>query len=280
MRLFSGILLLGASLFAQNPDIIANIKEFQGRPAIAIPDFRGAAGAAQFAKTFNDTLWSEISDSGALKMIPKSYYPLIVPQQPQDFHVGSAALTDWLNPPVKANYLAFGYLSAQDANTLVLFGWLDNVGQPDPTSAQLFGRRYYGPLNDEGAKKVAGLSDSDIVKVDAGEVFKVGELEVKYLHTPGHTPGSQCFLVEGNLIAGDTLFVNSCGRVDLPGSDPEAMYYSLNQTLKNLPDETVVYPGHAYSNEPSSTIGKQKRTNMYMRFPTLDDFLDAMGYSR
>jgi len=132
----------------------------------------------------------------------------------------------------------------------------------------------------EGAKKVAGLSDSDIVKVDAGDVVKIGELELKFLHTPGHTPGSQCFLADGNLISGDTLFVNSCGRVDLPGSDPEAMYYSLNQTLKNLPEDTVVYPGHAYSNEPSSTIGKQKRTNMYMRFPTLDDFLDAMGVAR
>jgi hydroxyacylglutathione hydrolase len=132
----------------------------------------------------------------------------------------------------------------------------------------------------EGAKKVAGLSDSDIVKVEAGDTFKVGEIEVKFLHTPGHTPGSQCFLAEGNLISGDTLFVNSCGRVDLPGSDPEAMYHSLNTTLKSLDDATVVYPGHAYSSESSTTIAEQKRHNMYMRFPTLDEFLDAMGYSR
>jgi len=132
----------------------------------------------------------------------------------------------------------------------------------------------------EGTKRVAGLSDSDLVKVDAGDVIKVGDIEVKFLHTPGHTPGSQCFLAAGNLIAGDTLFINSCGRVDLPGSDPEAMYHSLNHTLKSLDDSTVVYPGHAYSNESSSTIGKQKRTNMYLRFETLDDFLDAMGYAR
>jgi hydroxyacylglutathione hydrolase len=131
----------------------------------------------------------------------------------------------------------------------------------------------------EGTKRVAGLSDSDLVKVDAGDLFKVGDIDVKFLHTPGHTPGSQCFLAAGNLIAGDTLFINSCGRVDLPGSDPEAMYYSLNQILKSLDDSTVVYPGHAYSNESSSTIGKQKRTNMYLRFETLDDFLDAMGYA-
>jgi hydroxyacylglutathione hydrolase len=132
----------------------------------------------------------------------------------------------------------------------------------------------------EGVKKVSGLSDSDLVKVEAGDVFKLGDIDVKFIHTPGHTPGSQCFLVEDNLISGDTLFVNSCGRVDLPGSDPEAMYYSLNQTLRNLDDSTVVYPGHAYSPESSTTIAEQKRHNMYMRFDNLDDFLMAMGYSR
>jgi hydroxyacylglutathione hydrolase len=132
----------------------------------------------------------------------------------------------------------------------------------------------------DGVKKVTGLSDSDLVKVEAGDVIKVGNLEAKFIHTPGHTPGSQCFLVAGNLISGDTLFVNSCGRVDLPGSNVEDMYYSLNHTLKNLDDDTVVYPGHAYSSDSSTTIGNQKRHNMYMRFNNLDDFLMAMGYSR
>jgi glyoxylase-like metal-dependent hydrolase (beta-lactamase superfamily II) len=132
----------------------------------------------------------------------------------------------------------------------------------------------------EGVKKVSGLSDSDLVKVEAGDAIKIGDIDLKFIHTPGHTPGSQCFLVEDNLISGDTLFVNSCGRVDLPGSDPEAMYYSLNHTLRNLDDSTVVYPGHAYAPESSTTIGEQKRHNMYMRFKNLDDFLMAMGYSR
>jgi len=132
----------------------------------------------------------------------------------------------------------------------------------------------------EGAKQIIGLSDSDIVATDAGDTTRVGNVEVKFIHTPGHTPGSQCFLVDGNLISGDTLFVGSCGRVDLPGSDPEQMYYSLNQTLRNLDEATVVYPGHAYSSESSSTIGAQKRTNAYMRFNSLDEFLRAMGRGR
>jgi len=158
------------------------------------------------------------------------------------------------------------------------------MGQNIQGAADMLGRIkakvYVNKAEAEGTKRVAGLSDSDIVMVEAGDVFKVGEIPVKFLHTPGHTPGSQCFLVEGNLISGDTLFVNSCGRVDLPGSDPAAMYHSLNHTLKNLDDATVVYPGHAYSSESRTTIADQKRHNMYMRFPTLDDFLDAMGASR
>ena len=158
------------------------------------------------------------------------------------------------------------------------------MGQNIQGAAELLGRVdakvYVNKHEAEGVKKVSGLSDSDLVKVEAGDVLKVGNLEIKYIHTPGHTPGSQCFLVDGNLISGDTLFVNSCGRVDLPGANPEDMYYSLNHTLRNLDDATVVYPGHAYSPESSTTIGEQKRSNMYMRFKNLDDFLMAMGYSR
>ncbi|HLW71387.1 MAG TPA: MBL fold metallo-hydrolase [Candidatus Binataceae bacterium] len=146
--------------------------------------------------------------------------------------------------------------------------------------AKIKAKVYVNKHEVEGVKKVSGLSDSDLVTVEAGDVFKVGNLEVKFIHTPGHTPGSQCFLVDGNLISGDTLFVNSCGRVDLPGANPADMYHSLNHTLKNLDDATVVYPGHAYSSESSTTIAEQKRHNMYMRFDNLEDFLSAMGYSR
>jgi len=158
------------------------------------------------------------------------------------------------------------------------------MGQHIQGAADLLNRikvKVYVNKNEaEGVKKVSGLSDSDLVKVEAGDVFKIGDIDIKFIHTPGHTPGSQCFLVDGNLISGDTLFVNSCGRVDLPGSDPEAMYYSLNHTLRNLDDSTIVYPGHAYAPESSTTIADQKRHNMYMRFNNLDDFLMAMGYSR
>ena len=120
------------------------------------------------------------------------------------------------------------------------------------------------------------------MRKSGGECIDLGGIRVRTLHTPGHTPGSQCFLVEENgaparLISGDTLFLGSCGRVDLPGSDPEAMYHSLNTTLKALPDETLLYPGHLYSAEPSDTLGEQKRSNPFLRVTSLDQFLLFMG---
>ena len=127
------------------------------------------------------------------------------------------------------------------------------------------------------AQKIAGLSPSDMVTTEGGDDIAVGELKIKFLHTPGHTPGSQCFLVDGALISGDTLFIGSCGRIDLPGSNPEDMYRSLTQVLAALPDETVLYPGHNYADRPRSTIGDEKRTNMTMRFHNLKDFLAMMG---
>ena len=120
---------------------------------------------------------------------------------------------------------------------------------------------------------------SDLVKVDNHDTLDVGRLRLTFLHTPGHTPGSQCFLVDGRLISGDTLFIGSCGRSDLPGSDPSQMYYSLTQRLGALPDDTVLFPGHNYGG-PSSTIGDEKRHNPYMRCASLGDFLRGVGGGR
>ena len=126
-------------------------------------------------------------------------------------------------------------------------------------------------------QRLTGLSASDVVPVDGGDDVAIGNLKVKMVHTPGHTPGSQCFLVGNALVSGDTLFIGSCGRVDLPGSDPGDMYRSLTQVLGALPDGTLLYPGHNYSDRPSSTIGDEKRRNPMMRFANLTDFLSVMS---
>jgi glyoxylase-like metal-dependent hydrolase (beta-lactamase superfamily II) len=129
----------------------------------------------------------------------------------------------------------------------------------------------------EGLKRVTGVSDSDLRRMDDGDTTKLGEREIRFIHTPGHTPGSQCFLVEGALVAGDTLFVNGCGRVDLPGSDPDAMYHSLTGKLAKLPPETVLFPGHHYGPTMTSTIAHELRHNFYLRMDSLDDWRQLMG---
>lgn len=113
----------------------------------------------------------------------------------------------------------------------------------------------------------------DLVRVESGDTAKVGDVDITFIHTPGHTPGSQCFLVRNHLISGDTLFIGACGRCDLPGSDPEAMYYSLTHTLAKLDDRTLVFPGHNYAPRPYSTIADEKRFNPYLQFQSLQDFL-------
>lgn len=108
--------------------------------------------------------------------------------------------------------------------------------------------------------------------VESGDKLKIGQVEITFVHTPGHTPGSQCFLVGNGLISGDTLFIGACGRCDLPGGNAEQMYESLNR-LSKLDERTVLYPGHNYSDEPTSTIGQEKKLNPYLQYRNVHDFL-------
>ena len=112
---------------------------------------------------------------------------------------------------------------------------------------------------------VTGVGADSLVTHSGGDVVEVGAVPVTLVHTPGHTPGSQCFLVDGRLVAGDTLFLDGCGRTDFPGGDPEAMYESLTTRLARIPDDTVLYPGHHYSSEPSATMGETRAHNMVFR---------------
>ena len=123
-------------------------------------------------------------------------------------------------------------------------------------------------LEGEGIRKVTGLSTTDLTLHDSGDQVAVGGITVELLHTPGHTPGSLCFRLKSALIAGDTLFLQGCGRVDLPGGDPDEMYTTLTQRLGSLPADTVLYPGHAYGGE-SADMGTVRRTNPYLRVPDL-----------
>ena len=117
-------------------------------------------------------------------------------------------------------------------------------------------------LEVDGIKQVTSLSESDFVRHSANDKISVGAIEIELLHTPGHTPGSSCFRVKDNLVAGDTLFLQGCGRVDLPGGDPEEMRRTLTQRLAKLPGDMELYPGHAYGGEHAS-LAVVRRTNPY-----------------
>lgn len=164
----------------QNGQIGGEIFKEHGKPKIAVIDFRGAGDAQKYMAAFNSTLWDELSNSGVLEMVGKTFYPVDVPQQPQDFKAPTTSaplrrgeqprvvkngpwLTDWSGPPTNANYLAFGYTAVQDGR-LVLRGYLFNVGQPDVNSADLLHKLYFGTLDDEGAKKVARDFAADILQ--------------------------------------------------------------------------------------------------------------------
>ena len=119
---------------------------------------------------------------------------------------------------------------------------------------------------------------SNIEKTESGFKLPVGGIEITFIHTPGHTPGSQCFLAGSRLVSGDTLFINACGRCDLPGGNAEQMYGSLQQLAK-LGDEVVLFPGHNYAEVPVSTLGDEKRKNPYYQCRSLQEFLHCrMGF--
>jgi hydroxyacylglutathione hydrolase len=178
-----------------------------------------------------------------------------------------------------------------EAEDMKLVGALATHYHPDHVGGTMYGLTVEGlprlmerapckvhahKLEVDGIRKVTGLDVSDFVAHDSGDKVKVGDIEIDLLHTPGHTPGSMCFRLKSSIVAGDTLFLQGCGRVDLPGGDPEEMYYTLTQRLSTLPADTVLYPGHAYGGEYAD-MGTVRRTNQYLSVPNLETWLQHMG---
>lgn len=126
-------------------------------------------------------------------------------------------------------------------------------------------------------QRTTDLTDAELTAHHGGDVVSVGEVDIELIHTPGHTPGSQCFLVRGHLVAGDTLFLEGCGRTDLPGGDPAALYESLTQRLAKVPDDAVLFPGHLYSAEPSASMGDTRRWNFVLTPRSEREWLAMFG---
>jgi hydroxyacylglutathione hydrolase len=102
------------------------------------------------------------------------------------------------------------------------------------------------------------------IRVKDDEELSFGGLSMKFIHTPGHTPGACCILIEGNLFTGDTLFVGAVGRTDLPGGSMQQLLDSIKAKILSLPPDTIVWPGHDYGDRPQSTVRHEMQTNPYI----------------
>lgn len=182
--------LAGAALFVMQAQNTRILIVGGGKPRLAVPDFRGGGDAQKYMNVFNQTLWSDLQNSGLFDLAPKTSMPLFIPQQPSDFQQppapgstpsrkgGRAAevpqsggghwMQDWSNPPLKASHLAFGYTGAQ-GDVLTLMGWVYDLGQSTPANAQLIGNRYVGSVDEAGARKVAHEFAADIIAAAGGQ---------------------------------------------------------------------------------------------------------------
>jgi glyoxylase-like metal-dependent hydrolase (beta-lactamase superfamily II) len=189
-------------------------------------------------------------------------------------------------------YAVQDILDVLDADGMTLTGVLGTHYHPDHVGGQMAGWSLEGistlleqrqvPIHLQKeelpwVERTTGVGAADLVGHDSGDTVTVGSIAVELIHTPGHTPGSQCFLVDGRLVAGDTLFLDGCGRTDLPGADPIAMYESLHNRLARVPDEAVLFPGHLYSADPSQSMGDTRRWNYVFRPRSVEEWLAMFG---
>jgi hydroxyacylglutathione hydrolase len=116
------------------------------------------------------------------------------------------------------------------------------------------------------------------IEVNDDESIKFGDSQIKIIYTPGHSGDSICLVINDKIIlTGDTLFVGSCGRIDLPGSDPVQMYYSIYNKLINLDENLIVYPGHHYGSTKTSTLRDEKKSNFVFKFHNREEFIRYMN---
>ena len=120
----------------------------------------------------------------------------------------------------------------------------------------------------DGISHVTGVSRRDMQLCRGGDRIEIGDVAISMIHTPGHTPGSMCFHVADNLVAGDTLFLTGCGRVDLPGGSSEQLFESLSGKIARLPEQTMVWPGHHYDPQGHAPLAEVKRINPWLKANT------------
>lgn len=185
-----------------------------------------------------------------------------------------------------------GIVSAAESDGYKITGALVSHWHPDHVGGPMMGHDVQGlpellalapcPIwvnaaDAEFVQMMTGLGAGDLRKVGSGDKVRVGNVEVECLHTPGHTKGSQCFRCGKALLSGDTLFMEGCGRTDLPGGDVEEMWRTLYERLLALPQDLVLYPGHDYGKQPPAPLDEVRKTNPVLRAPDRRTFLAMWG---
>ena len=122
----------------------------------------------------------------------------------------------------------------------------------------------------------APSSAVDLRVEDGDRLWLDDELPLKFLHTPGHAKDLVSILLPGRILTADALLIGSCGRTDLPNGNATRQYHTLYYTLRSLPDDLLVYPGHDYKGQSSSTLGQEKENNPKMNFPSEEEFVRYM----
>ena len=188
-------------------------------------------------------------------------------------------------------YAAGDLVDALEADGMRLSGVLVTHHHPDHVGGSMMGFELKGlselldrvsvPVHVNTHEKlwvsrVTGIPERDLTGHENGDKVRIGDVEIELLHTPGHTPGSQCFLLDGRLVAGDTLFLEGCGRTDFPGGNVDEMYRSLHRLAK-LPGDPTVFPGHWYAALPSASLSEVRRTNYVYRPTSLEQWRALMG---
>jgi glyoxylase-like metal-dependent hydrolase (beta-lactamase superfamily II) len=201
-----------------------------------------------------------------------------------DRSTGEAVLVD---PTYDVN----GLLDILEADGMRCVGALATHYHPDHVGGSMMGHTLEGvatllercdvPIHVQAEEapwvsRVTGAS-TELTEHGSGDVVMVGDIPIELIHTPGHTPGSQCFLVDNRLVAGDTLFLEGCGRTDLPGGDPAELYRSLHDRLGKVPDDATLYPGHLYSMESFANMGETRKWNYVFKPQTLESWLTMFG---
>lgn len=115
------------------------------------------------------------------------------------------------------------------------------------------------------------------LRLKDGDELPLGKFIIKVIHTPGHTPCHSSYLIADRIFTGDCLFINGCGRTDFQAGSVEDQWNSVTKKLFNLPDDTLVYPGHDYKNQHVSCIIQEKQNNPRFKDKTKEDFIHLMN---